>query len=93
MDIQNEALRYLISAALGWAVALVTFRTRLALIEKRLSDTEGSMKALTTTLRVLDRRSLYILQMLASMSKEAGQDRRISDDLIVRALAEENNNS
>jgi hypothetical protein len=90
VQIDVSALQYLISAGIGWLAALVTFRTRLALIEKRVSDTETALKTILPALHALDRRSLYMLQLIAELAKASGIDRRVPDDLMVRFLTEDN---
>lgn len=54
----------------------------------RLDGVEGAVKRYGPTLSLIDRRTLYILQILAEQSKAAGLDRRVPDDLIVRLMTE-----
>ncbi len=70
------------SAVGGALVALVAFRTRLALMDKR-HDTQ------TARLERIERRQMVTLEILADVAKKLGLDSRFSDG-VVKFLNEEN---
>lgn len=108
----GETLRVLewIASAVGGAltgamVAVVTFRTKLALLEQRLSDVERDRgrdrqhletelsrrdTVVDERLDTIDKRQLITLRILADMARKLGVESRIFDDAVVRFINAEN---
>ena len=92
-------------ALTGAMVAVVTFRTKLALLEQRLDDIERQKgkdheriqadlarrdMAVDERLDTIDKRQLITLRILADMARKLGVESRIFDDAVVRFINAEN---
>lgn len=85
-------LEWCVSALGGALVALVAFRTRLALMDKRLDSQETARAELKLSieshLSLIDRRQLATLQVLADVAHKIGVEGRFSD-LVMKFLADD----
>lgn len=92
------------SAVFGALVVLVTFRTRLALMDREIGDLKHALKELreenqkrheenqdlwTRAMDDLNRRQNMVLEIVAGIARKVGVDARFSDTLL-RFLSEEN---
>lgn len=92
----HDLLAVLASGGMGWLVALVTFRTRMAALEWRAAALEkqaaGLAKAVDRIERAfnaIERRQLVQLQLSADIARKMGISHRLPEDLLVRLLTEE----
>lgn len=79
--------------ALGGAlVTIVALRTRLAMMNRDISDnkraTEKLERDIDRRLETMDRRSIFLVQLMADIARKVGADGRFSDQMI-RMLSEE----
>lgn len=88
MTVDLDVIKVAVAAAVGWLAALITFRTRLALMDRRIESVEATLRRFTPVVNGLDKRTLYMLQLLADVAKANGVDRRVPDDLLVQLLTE-----
>lgn len=100
MDIWARVLEGAAAAILGALAALVTFRTRITLLEVRREDDRAivteirkDVTALMKTVEQLERniyrRQLATMTMIASVARKVGADVRGIDDVLTRALTED----
>jgi hypothetical protein len=81
------ALASMSASALGGSlVTLVAFRTKLALMDRRIearkAETATLRTELTARLHGIERRQIVTLQILADLARKEGVDARWSDALI-----------
>ena len=96
----TDLIKYVISAGIGWLAALVTFRTKIALLESRATRLEEDSKKFAEAVQrverafnSIERRQLVQLQLSASIARKMGIDHRLPEDMLVRLLGEEDDNS
>lgn len=77
--------QWALSAIAGALVVLVTFRTRLALMDQRTSKIETEV---IRRLDAIDRRQGMMLEIVAHIARKVQVDARFTD-LLVRFIAEE----
>jgi hypothetical protein len=76
------------SAVGGAFVALVAFRTRLALNDKRMDGHDARVLELQRRFDLIDRRQIVTLEILADIANKLGIDGRFSD-LVMKFLADD----
>ena len=89
VTIDDGWAKFFLGAVGTMAVAVVRNLIHQALMDKRLKDVETKMATMPAALDRVDRRTLYMLQLMAEMAKAGGLDRRVPDDLIIKALTED----
>lgn len=76
----------------GALVAVVALRTRLALMQRDTKELRRSVAALEydidQRLKLLDRRSVHALKIMADVARKVGVDSRFSDQ-VLRMIADE----
>lgn len=98
-------LLQVMGAAMGGAlVTLVAFRTRLALMDRRIDDRKAEIdreiadrktenealeRRISDHMEKMDRRSIEQLRMTADIARKVGVDNRFTD-AVLRMLADEN---
>jgi hypothetical protein len=84
--------QWFLSAIGGALVVLVAFRTKIALMDKRIQERKDEImrleRDLTQRLDAIDRRQGLILEIVADVARKVGADARFSD-AVVRFLSEE----
>lgn len=82
----------IVSAIGGALVTVVAFRTKIALMDRRIESRKSEIFALeeklTTRLEAINRRQALMLDIVADIARKVGADARFSD-AVVRFLAEE----
>lgn len=90
--IMAKIIELCVSATAGALVTLVAFRTRLALMDKRMDGSETKAderhEAITRRLDTIDRRQIVTLQIMADVASKLQIDGRFTD-MLVKFLAEE----
>jgi hypothetical protein len=86
-------LAQVIFGAIGGAlVTLVAFRTKIAIMDRRINDRRTEIEKLeekiTDRLDTIDRRQALVLEIVADVARKVGADARFSD-AVVRFVAEE----
>lgn len=84
----TELLKVLLAAFAGAVAAWVTVKTRLALLEYRMSQSERRFKRMDATLRQLERRQIVQIQQLSDISNAMGLAKRTPDDVLMRVMQE-----
>lgn len=97
-------LEWIASGIGGALVALVAFRTKLALMDREIAGLKEDLQMLreenqqrhkenqdlwTTAMEEMNRRQNMVLEIVAGIARKVGVDARMSDTLI-RYLSEEN---
>lgn len=87
-----QLAQWALSAIGGALVVLVAFRTKLALMDRRIESRRKEIieleQSLTQRLDAFDRRQTLILQIVADIARKVGVDSRFSD-AVVQFLSEE----
>ena len=99
-----RVLEWIASGVGGALVALVTFRTKLVLMDREIAGLKEDLKMLreenhqrhqesqdlwTTAMEEMNRRQNMVLEIVAGIARKVGVDARMSDTLI-RYLSDEN---
>lgn len=95
----RELLTIIASGGIGWLVALVTFRTRITLLESRATNLEtqamkfeNAIKRVERAFNSIERRQLVQLQLSASIAQKLGINNRVPEDMLVKLLGEDDSN-
>ena len=88
----RDLLTILASGVIGALSALVAFRTRLALLERDMTEIGKNLTKATRAIENLekriDKRQILQLQMLANIAAKVGVEHRF-DDILTRFLSDE----
>lgn len=91
-SIFTQAAEWALSAVGGAFLVFVAFRTRLALMDRRIqsrkTEIEELEKSVMQRLDTIDRRQALVLEIVADIARKVGVDSRFSD-AVVRFLSEE----
>jgi hypothetical protein len=90
--LQERILEWVVASLLG-AVAgafgsFVWTRTRLALVEARMLAVEKAGSRLLRRLAQMDRRQIWMMELLADIAEASGVNKRGTQDILRRFLAE-----
>lgn len=92
----RDVLTIIASGGIGWLVALVTFRTRITLLEVRATalenqakEFEKAVKRVERAFNSIERRQLVQLQLSAQIANKLGIANRLPEDMLVKLLGEE----
>jgi hypothetical protein len=76
----------------GALVTVVALRTRLAMMGRDISDNKRQIdrleREIEQRLKMMDRRSVFALQIMADVARKVGADGRFSDQ-VIRMLSDE----
>lgn len=89
-------VQWVLSAGAGALVTIVLYRTKLALMDRRIESRKAEIQALraemtSTVIQRMDtmrRQQIVMLEILSDIARKVGVDSRFSD-AVVRFLAEE----
>jgi hypothetical protein len=88
----SQATQWVLSAIGGALVMLVAFRTKLALMDRRIEARKTALeqfeRKIEERLGGIDRRQTLILQIVADIARKIGVDSRFSD-AVVQFLSDE----
>lgn len=92
----KELLTIIASGGIGWLIAIVTFRTRIALIEKTVTDLQtqatkfaNAIEKVERAFNSIERRQLVQLQLSAQIAHKLGINNRLPEDMLVKLLGED----
>lgn len=91
----DELLKYFTSAVGGALVTFVAFRTKLALMDRRIESRKTEIAnldaTLTRKLSSIERKQTLLLEIMANVANKVGVDKRFSD-IIIQFLADDAEN-